>query len=125
MDYSDGLTILRKIAEDEKNWRAGMQQIGGLLELAQRADASLQGLETRRAQLGRDIDRLQKEQAALEATVQETRKSLDGFTGELAARESEKRAVLGSLNAQIREKEGALASITAAFDEFKKSHGMA
>src|SRR5882724_4193909 len=125
MDYSDGLTILRKIAEDEKNWRTGMQQIGGLLELAQRADASLQGLETRRARLATDIDRLQKEQTALEATVQETRKSLDGFTSELNARESEKAAILTSLNKQIREKEEALGTVSAAFDEFKKQHGMA
>ena len=48
----------------------------------------------------------------------------DGFAGELNARESEKAAILGSLNKQIREKEDALAKVTTAYDEFRKSHGM-
>ncbi len=121
-DYAGALKILRKVAEDEHNWRSGMKQIEGLLHAAEEAEQVLGRVEQQKAQLTADIERVQQDKSALEQSVRTVRRELDGFQATLTAREREKAERLGALDAEIRAKEEALAKVTDAFEQFKAVH---
>jgi len=108
--YTDGLKILAKITEDERNWRSGMGQIEALLNAAQQADAALAEAERRTQAANNEVRRLGRERTELEESVKSVKATLDGFQANLATKESEKRERLSALDEQIKAKEAQLAT---------------
>jgi chromosome segregation ATPase len=99
--YQEGLTVLRKIVEDERNWRSGMAQIETLLNAAEVADKALANNEKRKAQLEADIARLEKAGKQYEASVKEVQSKLATFSEDLAAREALAQERLSVINEKI------------------------
>jgi len=133
VDHAAGLKILRKVAEDERNWRAGMQSVEELLTIAQAADEQFRGLEKRRADLEGLVASLEKQSEDAQRTESSARERARTATDatkkleqEFEARHAllEKYGRAESLDAQIAEKEAALKHVTAAFEQFKIEHRM-
>src|SRR5262245_3083794 len=112
--FTDALRILAKIAEDRRNWEAGMSKIEELLKAAEAADAALSAHETRRAQLVKEVARLENETRQHQESVSKVKARLDGFNEELGKREAAAQARLGALDEQIKASEEKLANANEA-----------
>jgi chromosome segregation ATPase len=106
--YQEGLAVLRKVVEDERNWRSGMGQIETLLNAAEAAQKALAEHENRKATLAANIERLEKEGKQYEHNVNEVKAKLANHAADLAAREAESQKRLAAINDEIKKKEAML-----------------
>jgi chromosome segregation ATPase len=122
-EYAGALKIIAKVAEDERNWRAGMQQVEELFHAADRAYQELNAALEQVARLRVEISSLETERKQLGEDVASTRETLDRFLAEVQERQRDKRQQLGILDARIKEKEQQYTELTARFNEWKKQLG--
>lgn len=112
--YTEGITILRKMVEDDKNWRSAMGRLGELFEAAIQAEKLL-------AEIGPTLRAKQEDIERLEQNRIETQRRLNEFKSELQARERERGKIIADLDEQITAKKAELAETTAAVDELKNA----
>jgi chromosome segregation ATPase len=112
--YSDGLTVLRKVVEDERNWRSGMGQIETLLNAAEAAEKALAEHENRKATLAANIERLEREGKQYENSVNEVKAKLNGFAADLAEREASAQSRLTAINDELTAKQAMLTEANAS-----------
>ncbi len=119
MNYANGLKILRKVAEDERNWRSGMQQIEELLQTAEQADHLLRDKARQQADLEENINRLSAEETALQKSVQLLQKEVGGWKADLQEKERIKADRLSELDGQIEAKAQRLAELMAKLEDVR------
>lgn len=129
MDYQGAIKVLKKIEEEERNWRSGLRSIGTLLEAAMAADAQLRGshdrlrdlnvaikdAEARAANAAREAQAAEErataatdEAARVVAALNERRHDLDRLGG------------IERLDEQIHEREQKLKDLESSIDLVKK-----
>lgn len=118
-NYAGGLKILKKMAEEERNWRSGMQQIEELLQTAEQADHLLRDKARQQADLEENINRLSAEETALQKSVQLLQKEVGGWKSDLQEKEKIKAQRLGELDSQIQMKEERLAELMAKLEDVR------
>ena len=119
MNFANGLKILRKITEEERNWRSGMLQIEELLQTAEQADAVLRDKAKQHAELEETISRLCAEETALKRSVQNFQKESGGWKADLQEKERIKTDRLNALDDQIDVKETRLAELMEKLEEIR------
>ncbi len=111
--YQDGLRVLKKITEEERNWRSGMQQIETLLTAAEQAEAALRDQTSRARALDAEIARLAPEAERLRAEVAGFRRQRDAQAQELKAQAAPLRETLADLERQVAAKREELERVKA------------
>ena len=119
MNFANGLKILRKITEEERNWRSGMLQIGELLQAAEQADKVLSDKAQQQAELDESISRLCAEETALKKSVRNFQNESGGWKADLQEKERIKTDRLNALDDQIEAKETRLAELMEKLEEIR------
>ena len=119
MNYANGLKILRKVEEDERNWRSGMQQIKELLQAAEQADQFLRDAAGQRQALQEDVARLSAEETALKTSVELLKKEAAGWKSDVQEKKKIEAQRISELDAMLEAKEQRFAKVTAKLEEAK------
>jgi chromosome segregation ATPase len=120
--YGSALAILRKIRDDEKNWRIGMAQLDELLRQAEEAEATLAQATRQQADLQASIARLTDEKASLQQSVTQLEQKRATVKETLREEERPKLARLAELDGQIAAQELTLAALRADLDRLREKH---
>ncbi len=118
-EFTDAIKLLRKLAEDQKNWNSGMLNADKLLQAAERAEGVVRGAAEREQALQASIARLAAEEIALQQSVKLVKKDLAGWKDDLAAKEKSKAEILGEWDRKIDLKERRLAELTAKLEDVR------
>ncbi len=111
--YQDGLRVLKKIAEEQRNWQSGLLQIETLLAAGERAEAVLRDKTQREADLDARVARLTAEEATLRAAVEGFATRKDAQAQALKAAAAPLREELAALERQVAGQRQALADVKA------------
>jgi len=122
--YKEALVILRKIDQEERNWRVARSQLGELLDHGIEAQRTLTALQDQEAGLRKSIDRLKGAQAVLENTAADLKSQVAGFENELKQQEKTKVDHLDSLDQLIGAKEKRVDEVEHEFEGIRGRLGL-
>lgn len=119
MHFAEALTILRKDAEEERNWRSARSKIQEVLEAAIQADSSLQACCDKEARSGASVAALETQRDALHRTLLDLQRQVSTCDATLAEKKQDEAAALAEVRAQRQAEDSKLADVRTQLAELK------
>ncbi len=119
MTTAEALAVLRKDAEEDRNWRSATAKLAEVLEAALNADASMQACCEKEAPIRASVAALETHSAELQRTILDQQHQIATFAADLAKKKQLEASALAEVRAQRETEEAKLAAVHRELEALK------